>query len=84
MINTFTVFSSSVETFKGKKGEQSTLRVTLLDASAQPMSQFFEWNLPAESTAPAKGVQVTLDITEISSVFAGRPRIRGNIVPAKK
>lgn len=86
MQNMFTVHSENVEKFVGKKGEQSSRRVMLLDASTtgNRLSQILEMNLPAEHAPVGVGKVINVEIGEFSSIFAGRPRIRGVILPDKK
>lgn len=82
MKNLFTVHSETIETFTGKKGEQKSRRLMLLDASTDGgrLSQIIEMNLPAESAAIGVGKKILVEIGEFSSIFSGRPRIRGIIV----
>jgi hypothetical protein len=81
MTNKFIVHAEAVETFTGKKGEQKTRRLTLLDNSdGARASQFFELNLPAEHAAIGQGKMVTVQIESIPQVFSGRARIIGQLV----
>ncbi len=84
MINTFEGFGSSIEEYPGKKGITKTLKVILTDASQPPMAQFFEFGMPADTTPPEKGTKFTLQIGEISAVFAGRARLRATIIPTAR
>jgi hypothetical protein len=87
MTNKFTVHSDNLEEFPSKKGGmQKTRRLMLLDASdGARLDQILELNLPPEHTAIGVGKSITVEIQEISAIFAGRPRIRGHIVgPAAK
>jgi hypothetical protein len=78
----FNVHAETVETFQGKKGEQKSRRLMLLDVSedGNRLSQIVEMNLPAEHAAVGLGKTITVSVGEISSVFSGRPRIRGTIL----
>lgn len=77
----FIVYAEAVETFTGKKGEQKTRRLTLLDNSDGPRaSQFFELNLSPEHAAIGVGKPLTVQIESVPQVFSGRARIIGQLV----
>jgi hypothetical protein len=80
----FTVTSENIETFTGKKGEQKSRRLLLLGADADLSEQLCEMNLPADSPAVGKGKTIEVHVREITSIFGGKPRIRGSIVPSGK
>lgn len=90
MVIPFTVHGEGVEEYPDKKNKDAsgkpimvqTKRVMLLDASDGPrLAQIVELSLPPEHPNLGVGNVVTIDIQEISSIFAGRPRIRGKIMP---
>ncbi len=81
MIVKFIIHAENVETFMGKKGEQKTRRLTLLDNSeGHRASQFFELNLPADHPPIGVGKPVSVAVDQIAQVFAGRGRIMGTVV----
>jgi len=80
----FSVVSETVETFQGKKGEQKSRRLLLLGADGDLSEQLVEFNLPAEHAAIGKGKQIEVTIKEITSIFSGKPRIRGILVGSAK
>jgi len=79
----FTVIGEKIETFTGKKGEQKSRRLLLMGAENDLSEQLCELNLPADSAAVGKGKTIEVHVKEISSIFAGKPRLRGDIVTAK-
>lgn len=79
----FTVQSEEIQSFVGKKGEQKSRRLLLLGADHDLTEQLCEMNLPADHAAIGKGKTIEVRIREITSIFAGKPRIRGEIVTAK-
>jgi hypothetical protein len=79
----FTVQSESIETFQGRKGEQKSRRLLLLGADGDLSEQLCEFNLPADHAQVGKGKTIEVRIKEISSIFSGKPRIRGEILPSK-
>jgi hypothetical protein len=80
----FIIQGDSIQTFTGKKGEQSARRLLLLGAEADLSEQLVELNLPADHPEIGKGKAIEVHVSEISSIFAGKPRIRGTIVKGAK
>ncbi len=77
----FTVHSDGIEEFEFKGSMRKSRRLMLLDASqGDRLAQILELNLPPEHPEVGIGKKITLVIEEVSSIFAGRPRIRGKIV----
>jgi hypothetical protein len=77
------VTAESIETFQGKKGEQKNRRLLLLGADGDLTEQLCEMNLPADHPVVGKDKIIDVRIREISSIFAGKPRIRGEILTSK-
>jgi hypothetical protein len=64
------------------KGKAEVLQqsYTLLDiGEGAKMKQMIELNQSVDAPKLTVGSEVTIEVTEISSIFAGRPRIRGNV-----
>ena len=76
----FSVTAESIESFQGKKGEQKSRRLLLLGADGDLTEQLCEFNLPADHPSVGKGKTIEIRIKEISSIFAGKPRIRGEVI----
>lgn len=76
----FKVTGESIETFNGKKGEQKSRRLLLLGAGDDLSEQLCELNLPAEHPEVGRDKVIEVKVREISSIFGGKPRLRGEIV----
>jgi hypothetical protein len=68
----------------GKKGEQKNRRLLLLGAESDLTEQLCEMNLPAEHPEVGRGKTIEVHVKEISSIFSGKPRLRGEIVGSRK
>ena len=77
----FTVYYVEQQTYQGKKGEVVQQVLILQDASqGGKLKQFCEFNSPANEPQISEGSLVEVQITEIQSIFSGRPRLRGRIL----
>jgi hypothetical protein len=79
------VHDTEATKFTSKKGGGDVLQqsYTLLDiGEGAKMKQMIELNLAVDAPKLAVGSEVIIEVTEISSIFAGRPRIRGAVKQA--
>lgn len=85
MIVNFTVHSDGIEEYPDKKNLGQVIkkrRVMMLDASeGARLAQIVELSLPADHPEVGVGKTITVQIDEIAQIFAGRPRVRGKILP---
>jgi hypothetical protein len=80
MLASFTVFDAQLDSYDGKKGKVEQQQYTLQDASEGALlKQYIEFNQDLNAPKLAKGSKVEIEITEITQIFSGRPRIRGNV-----
>jgi len=81
MRNVFSVYDVEQQKYQGKKGEVQQQVYILQDASdGAKLKQFCEFNAREDSPQLNAGDLVELEISEIQSIFSGRPRLRGKIV----
>jgi hypothetical protein len=65
-------------------GDVTQQTYTLLDiGEGAKMKQMIEFNQPDTALKLKVGSEVAIEVTEVTSVFSGRPRIRGTVRQAK-
>ncbi len=80
MVNSFTIYDVEQQEFMGKKGIVKQQVYILQDASSGPkLKQFCEYNASEGAPQMNPGDRIDLEISEIQSIFSGRPRLRGKI-----
>jgi hypothetical protein len=80
MLGIFTVFDAQLDSYDGKKGKIEQQQYTLQDAGdGALLKQYVEFNQPLDAPKLTKGARVEIEITEITQIFSGRPRIRGTV-----
>lgn len=83
------VIDLSVESYQGKRGQVKLPVLTLLDRSDgyrlkntvdMILTEEQSAKLPAHETSKLQGQPIVVGITELAAGFAGRMRVRGEIV----
>jgi len=81
------------ESYQGKRGQVNLPLLTLLDRSEGPrlkntvdmiLTEEQSAKLPSHDSAKLAGVAVTVGITELSAGFAGRMRVKGELLTLGK
>jgi len=81
MKNTFSIYDVETQSYAGKKGQVQQQVYILQDASDGPkLKQFCEFNASEGLPQMKPGDRMELEISEIQSIFSGRPRLRGKVV----
>jgi len=75
----FLVMGDSLESWEKDGKTFTTRRLLLLGEGDDLAEQLCEFNMPADSPSIGKGRVVDLKIKEISSIFGGKPRLRGSL-----
>jgi hypothetical protein len=75
----FKVIGDSIDSYESKGRQYSNRRVILLGSGPDLGEQLVELNLPPEHPAIGVGVEIEVHVREITAIFNGKPRIRGEI-----
>jgi len=72
--------SQKQESFKGRQGEEKTSsRCVFIGAELDFAEQLLEMNRPADAQPLTVGNTYDVTVREVTSIFGGKPRIRGEI-----